>query len=64
MYRITLTPIAINNGLNIIFLVTGANKATAVWEVLEGQIDPLQYPAQLIYSIQGKTIWYLDQAAS
>jgi len=64
MYRITLTPIAINNGLNIIFIVTGANKATAVWEVLEGQIDPLHYPAQLIHCVDRKTIWYLDQAAS
>ena len=26
MYRITLTPAAINNGSNIIFLVTGSNK--------------------------------------
>ncbi|MGB6976106.1 MAG: 6-phosphogluconolactonase [Gammaproteobacteria bacterium] len=63
-YRITLTPNAINNAMDIIFLVTGANKATAVWEVLEGQTDPLHYPAQLIHSIHRKTIWYLDQAAA
>jgi 6-phosphogluconolactonase len=64
MYRITLTPNAINNGMDIIFLVAGANKATAVWEVLEGQTDPLHYPAQLIHSVHRKTIWYLDQAAA
>ena len=64
MYRITLTPIAINNGLNIIFIATGTDKATAVWEVLEGQVDPLHYPAQLIHCVDKKTIWYLDQAAS
>jgi 6-phosphogluconolactonase len=64
MYRITLTPSAINNGKDIIFLVVGANKATAVWEVLEGQTDPLHYPAQLIHSIHRKTIWYLDQTAA
>lgn len=64
MYRITLTPPAINNGKNIIFLVDGANKATAIWEVLQGKTDPLHYPAQLIHSVHGKTYWYLDQAAA
>lgn len=64
MYRITLTPNAINSGNEIIFLVTGANKATAVWEALEGQTDPLHYPAQLIHCAHRKTIWYLDQEAA
>lgn len=64
MYRITLTPNAINHAKNIIFLVTGENKATAVWEVLEGSTDYLHYPAQLIQSRQGKTMWYLDQSAA
>lgn len=64
MYRITLTPNVINNAQDIIFLVTGANKATAVWSVLEDHRDPLQYPAQLIHSVHGKTMWYLDQAAA
>ena len=63
MYRITLTTTAINNGLNIIFLVTGADKATAVCEVLEGQVDPLHYPAQLIHGRAKKTLWYLDKPA-
>jgi 6-phosphogluconolactonase len=64
MYRITLTPTAINRAKNIIFLVTGKNKANAVWKSLKGQTDPLHYPAQLIHSVYGKTIWYLDQAAA
>jgi len=64
MYRITLTVPAINNAKNIIFLVTGANKATAVWHVLEGHADPAHFPAQLIHCMQGETIWYLDQAAA
>jgi 6-phosphogluconolactonase len=63
MYRITLTPRIINNSRNIIFLVTGANKATALQKVLEGQTDPLHYPAQLIHCIHGKTYWLLDKAA-
>ena len=63
-YRITLTPNAINNGLDIIFLVTGADKATAVWQVLDGPVDPLHYPAQLIQGVHNKTIWYMDQLAA
>lgn len=63
-YRITLTPPALNNGKDIIFLVTGANKATAVWEVLEGPSNPSHYPAQLIHGAHGKTLWYLDAAAA
>jgi 6-phosphogluconolactonase len=64
MYRITLTPTALNQGKDIIFLVTGAAKAQAVCEVLNGKADALHYPAQLIHSLRGKTIWYLDQAAA
>ena len=64
MYRITLTPQAINNAMEIIFLVTGENKAPAVSEVLEGKHDPLQYPAQLIRNTHKKTLWYVDQAAA
>jgi len=64
MYRITLTPTIINHSDNIIFMATGANKAPAVSAVLEGKYEPDQYPAQLIDHTQGKTIWYLDQAAA
>jgi 6-phosphogluconolactonase len=63
-YRITLTPTAINHALTIIFIVTGAAKATAVAQVIEGARDPLHYPAQLIDCITGKTLWYLDQGAA
>lgn len=64
MYRITLTPSVINHSENIIFLVTGENKAPAVSAVLEGKFEPQRYPAQLINCIAGKTIWYLDKAAA
>lgn len=64
MNRITLTVNAINNSGCIIFLVTGKNKAHAVRNVLEGQTDPLQYPAQLIHCKKGRTLWFLDKASS
>lgn len=65
MYRITLTPPAINNSVNITFKVFGTNKASAVSSILEGGIsNPQKYPAQLIHSICGETVWYLDQEAA
>lgn len=64
MYRISMTPPIINNAENIIFIVTGANKALAVAKVLEGPSQPKLYPAQLIQSLHNKTRWCLDQAAA
>jgi 6-phosphogluconolactonase len=64
MYRITLTPTVINNSMDIVFLVTGTNKAMAVKKVLEGPSNPKHYPAQLIHCVHGKTIWYLDTLAA
>jgi 6-phosphogluconolactonase len=64
MYRITLTPCAINHSECICFLVTGASKAAAVSSVLEGAFDPERFPAQLIHSADEKIVWYLDQEAA
>ena len=64
-YRITLTPAAINGAAQVIFLVTGANKAAAVKAVLEGPLQPENLPAQLIKPEAGTLTWLLDsQAAS
>jgi 6-phosphogluconolactonase len=64
MYRMTLTPEAINQSESIIFFVTGSNKAKALWNVLEGPANPQRYPAQLIHCVHSATVWYLDQAAA
>lgn len=63
MYRITLTPPVLNNAGSIIFLLEGAEKAEAVWQILQGPYDPVIYPAQLIKSTQ-PLIWFLDQSAA
>lgn len=63
-YRISFTPNAINNCQNIIFLVTGQNKAKALHQVLENTTDPLQFPAQLIHGVFNDTLWFIDQAAA
>jgi 6-phosphogluconolactonase len=62
--RVTLTPMAINSALNILFLVSGEEKSRAVGAVLQGERDPLQWPAQRIEPTRGELLWYIDSAAS
>lgn len=64
MYRITLTKTIINQAKNIIFLVNGEKKASALSEVLEGKRNPKEYPAQLISPEEGKLVWLVDKAAA
>ncbi len=63
MYRITLTPTAINQSKRICFMVVDAKKATAVWQILLGPHNPVRFPAQLIRN-NNPIIWFLDQAAA
>jgi 6-phosphogluconolactonase len=60
-YRITMTLPLLNNGASIVFLVSGAEKAQIVKEVLEG---PKQYPAQFVQPTDGELIWMLDRDAA
>jgi 6-phosphogluconolactonase len=62
--RITLTASALNWGRKIRFLVAGADKADALWQVLRGPRDPQTYPAQLIKPIAGHLAWFVDRAAA
>jgi 6-phosphogluconolactonase len=63
MDRITLTAAAINGAANIIFMVTGAEKAPALAAVLEHVYEPEQLPAQLIQPTNGSLLWLVDTAA-
>lgn len=64
MYRVTLTAPLINQAGKIVFLTFGANKAPALYEVLEGSRNPEQYPSQLIQLQQGEVHWLVDEAAA
>lgn len=64
MTRITLTTPVINRSASIVFLVCGADKAMPVYKVLYGHHEPDLYPAQLIQPYQGKTYWFIDEAAA
>lgn len=61
--RITLTPRVFNDARDVIFLVTGANKADAVRETLHAD-DPTRLPAQRIHPDYGRVTWLLDRAAA
>src|SRR5262245_14010515 len=63
-WRITLTADSINRARNIIFLVAGSDKATALKEVIEGPRNPEQYPSQLIEPYHGALLWMVDEAAA
>jgi 6-phosphogluconolactonase len=64
MYRVTLTPPLINQAREVIFIVSGAEKAHALQAVLEGAYQPHRYPAQLIHPNRGHPLWLVDKAAS
>jgi 6-phosphogluconolactonase len=61
--RITLTAPAASNAAEIMFMVTGADKAPALKSVLEGPFEPEQLPAQLLQPKNGKLLWLVDSAA-
>ncbi len=63
-FRLTLTPAMINRAANIIFLVAGADKSSALFEVLEGNNNPEMFPAQIVNPLSGKVFWFLDESAA
>ncbi|HET6973566.1 MAG TPA: 6-phosphogluconolactonase [Pyrinomonadaceae bacterium] len=60
-YRITMTLPLLNNGASIVFLVSGAEKAEIVKQVIQGEH---KYPAQAVKPTQGELIWMLDKDAA
>jgi 6-phosphogluconolactonase len=60
-HRITMTLPLLNNAASVVFLVSGAEKAQIVKEVLEGENN---YPAQAVKPTHGELIWMLDKDAA
>ena len=60
-HRLTLTLPVFNQAASIMFLVSGADKAPMVAQVLDGG-PPV--PAQLIRPVAGELRWFLDAAAA
>jgi 6-phosphogluconolactonase len=64
MHRITLTAPVVNLSKQIVFLVSGQDKADAVSHVLLNDYTPDLYPAQLIKPLSGEVYWFMDEAAA
>jgi len=60
--RFTFTPRLLNGAVNVLFLVSGADKADALAAVLQGKPNPEEYPSQLIKPA-GNLVWLIDKAA-
>lgn len=63
-FRLTLTYPVLNHAAEVLFLVTGADKAEMLRDVLEGDPSGATYPAQRVRPRAGRLLWYADQAAA
>jgi 6-phosphogluconolactonase len=62
--RVTLTYPVLNAAREVIFLVSGSEKAETLRCVLEGPHQPERLPAQGIQLANGRLSWYVDAAAA
>lgn len=61
--RLTFTPPLLQAARHLLFLATGADKAEALHEVVEGAYQPDLYPAQFIArEAKGEVVWMVDTA--
>lgn len=63
-WRVTLTPVILNQAAEVLFLVAGRDKAAIVRRVLYGSRDTDEYPAQVIVPAAGRLRWFVDAAAA
>src|SRR5208283_3208390 len=63
MWRLTLTPVAINAARRVVFVVTGDDKEEILRRVLQGPREPVVLPAQAIRPTVRPAIWLADRAA-
>ncbi len=62
--RITLTGKVLNNASRVFFLVTGANKAQRISEIMNDDEAAKLLPAYYISPKNGTLIWFLDEEAA
>lgn len=63
-WRLTLTWPVINHARSVFFLISGADKAAVLRDVLMGPRDPERLPSQLIWPSSGILTLFLDKAAA
>ena len=63
-HRLTMTFASINAARDVMFIVSGEEKANAVAAVLEGPSRPEALPAQGVKPANGNLFWLLDSTAA
>ena len=63
-HRFTLTLPVFNHAAQILFLVSGEDKADTLKAVLEGDSKTTRFPVQLIQPTHGEVTWFLDHSAA
>lgn len=62
--RITITGRVLNNANRVFFMVTGANKAQRISEIMNDDEAAKLLPAYYISPANGELIWFIDEAAA
>ncbi|MGB5314748.1 MAG: 6-phosphogluconolactonase [Robiginitalea sp.] len=62
--RISLTGQIINNAKQVVFLVTGANKAAPLAEIRNRSLGSTQFPAAHVAPTGGRLLWLVDREAA
>lgn len=62
--RITLTHPVMQAARHLAVLVSGAEKAETLKEVLGGEPDEVRYPIHLLWPVLDKILWLVDRAAA
>lgn len=63
-HRLTLTFRVINAAASVIFLVAGEAKAETLREVLKGEGESGELPAQRVRPLNGELVWLVDEGAA
>ena len=63
-HRFTLTLPVFNHAAQILFLVSGEDKADTLQAVLEGDSKTTRFPVQLIQPTHAEVTWFLDHSAA
>lgn len=62
-HRISFTFPVLNHAAEVMFLVSGMDKAEMIGQILEAK-NPSLFPAQQVQPVDGKLLWMLDEAAA
>lgn len=63
-HRVTLLPGVLKAARHTVILASGADKAGALWDVLEGKVNPKAHPCQIAARAPFPTEWFVDEAAA